>query len=176
MLSQVLWPFKVISLSSSWWVTSGKPPMYTAMILWGNSVDPDQIAPEGAFWSGSTLFAILSACFGHITLWHCLSSCSSFRSSDYSKYLGVGIFQHCVTIFPSSSRTWFAHKKPTVKTSLLQRWETKSAGSYDYGSYHIGDQRRLRRACASAQSHQSLRCSETWSMEVDERSDQKSDI
>ena len=34
--------------------------------------------------------------------------------------------------------------------------------------YHIGDQRRIRRACASAQSHKSLRCSQTWSMEVDE--------
>ena len=34
----------------------------------------------------------------------------------------------------------------------------------------IGDQRRLRRACASAQSRQSLRCSHTWSMEVNEGS------
>ena len=31
-------------------------------------------------------------------------------------------------------------------------------------------------SCASAQSRQSLRCSHTWSMEVDEGSDQKSDI
>ena len=49
------------------------------------------------------------------------------------------------------------------------------ASSWDYGTYHIGNQRRLRRACASAQSRQSLRCSHTWSMEVDERSNQKSD-
>ena len=27
---------------------------------WANSVDPDQTAPNGAVWSGSTLFAILS--------------------------------------------------------------------------------------------------------------------
>ena len=33
-------------------------------------------------------------------------------------------------------------------------------------------QRRLRRACASAQSRQGLLCSHTWSMEVDEGSDQ----
>ena len=51
------------------------------------------------------------------------------------------------------------------------------ASSWDYGTYHIGDQRRLRRACASAQSRQSLPCSHTWSMEVvEERSDRKSDI
>ena len=47
------------------------------------------------------------------------------------------------------------------------------ASSWDYGTYHIGDQRRLRRACASVQSRQSLRCSHTWSMEVDEGSDKK---
>ena len=56
----------------------------------------------------------------------------------------------------------------------------KQSGStrhLDYGSYryHIGDQRSLRRACGSAQSHQSLRCSHTWSMEEDEGSNQKSD-
>ena len=27
---------------------------------WANSADPDQTAPKGAVWSGSTLFAILS--------------------------------------------------------------------------------------------------------------------
>ena len=50
------------------------------------------------------------------------------------------------------------------------------ASSWGYGTYHIGDQRRLRRACGSAQSHQSLRSSHTWSMEIVEESDQKSDI
>ena len=50
------------------------------------------------------------------------------------------------------------------------------ASSWDYGTYHIGDQRRLRWTCASAQSRQSLRLSHTWSMEVDEGSDQNSDI
>ena len=46
------------------------------------------------------------------------------------------------------------------------------ASSWDFGTYHIGYQRRLRRACASAHSRQSLRCSHTWSMEVDEGSHQ----
>ena len=50
------------------------------------------------------------------------------------------------------------------------------ASSWDYGTYHIGDQRRLWQACTSMQSCQSLRCSHTWSMEVDEGSHQKSDI
>ena len=46
------------------------------------------------------------------------------------------------------------------------------ASSWDYGTYHIGDQRRLGQACAFAQSRQSLRCSHTWLMEVDEESNQ----
>ena len=50
---------------------------------------------------------------------------------------------------------------------------TKWASSWDYGTYHIGDQRRLRQACASAQSRQSLCCLHTWSIEVDEGSDKK---
>ena len=38
-------------------------------LLLANSADPDQTAPRGAVWSGSTLFAIPSASFGLITLW-----------------------------------------------------------------------------------------------------------
>ena len=48
--------------------------------------------------------------------------------------------------------------------------------STDYGTYHIGDQRMLRRACASTQTRQSLHCSHTGSMEEDEGSDKTSDI
>ena len=52
----------------------------------------------------------------------------------------------------------------------------KWASSWDYATYHIGEQRRLRRACASVQSPWSLRCLHIWSMEVDKGSNQKSDI
>ena len=52
-------------------------------------------------------------------------------------------------------------------TNVFFKW----ASSCDYGTYHIGNQRSLRRACT--QYHQSLRCSHTWSMEADEGSDQK---
>ena len=55
---------------------------------------------------------------------------------------------------------------------LFEIW----ASSWDCGTYHIGDLRRLRRACAPAQSRQSLRCLHIWSVEVNEGSDQKSDI
>ena len=42
-------------------------PKLSDRYTWTNSADPDQTG--GAVWSGSTLFAIPSASFGHITLW-----------------------------------------------------------------------------------------------------------
>ena len=44
-------------------------PMFSDRQVWANSVDPDLTAPRGAVRSGSTLFAIPSASFGHITLY-----------------------------------------------------------------------------------------------------------
>ena len=43
-------------------------PKFSDRQVWANSADPDQTAPRGAVWSGSTLFAIPSASFGCITL------------------------------------------------------------------------------------------------------------
>ena len=59
--------------------------------------------------------------------------------------------------------TVFSFSFVTIK---LQKWDS----SWDNGTYRTGDQRRLRRACASAQSNHSLRCSYTWTLEVDEGS------
>ena len=44
-------------------------PKFSDRYAWANSADPDQTAPRGAVWSGSTLFAIPSELFGLITLW-----------------------------------------------------------------------------------------------------------
>ena len=63
---------------------------------------------------------------------------------------------------------WKAVKHVYCLPLLTVKWTS----SWDFGTYHTGDQRRLRRACISAQSRQSLRCSHTWSMEVNEGSDQ----
>ena len=41
----------------------------TGQLGLGKQCSPDQTAPRGAVWSGSTLFAILSASFGCINLW-----------------------------------------------------------------------------------------------------------
>ena len=36
-------------------------PKFSDTQAWANSADPDQTAPRGAVWSGSTLFAVPSA-------------------------------------------------------------------------------------------------------------------
>ena len=46
----------------------------------------------------------------------------------------------------------------------------------DFGTGHTGEQQRIRRACAYAQSRQSLRCSHTQSMDAAEDSDKNVDL
>ena len=51
------------------WLTYRNDPKFSDRLIWTNSADPDQTAPRGAVWSGSTLFAIPAASFGCITHW-----------------------------------------------------------------------------------------------------------
>ena len=47
--------------------------------------------------------------------------------------------------------------------------------SSEFGTYSLCEQRRFRRACASAQSRQNLRCSLIQAVSQEEPSDRKSD-
>ena len=47
--------------------------------------------------------------------------------------------------------------------------------SSEFGTYRLCEQRRFRRACASAQSHQNLRCSLIQTVNQEEPSDRKPD-
>ena len=47
--------------------------------------------------------------------------------------------------------------------------------SSEFGTYRLCEQRRFRRACASAQSHQNLRCSLIQAVSQEEPSDRKPD-
>ena len=49
------------------------------------------------------------------------------------------------------------------------------AGSSEFGSYHLCEQRRFGRSCASAQSRQNLSCSLKQAMSQEEPSDRKPD-
>ena len=53
--------------------------------------------------------------------------------------------------------------------------ENKWAASSEFGTYHLCEQRRFRRACASAQSRQNLRCSLIQAVNQEEPSDRKPD-
>ena len=80
--------FKV--LKSNLESTYRNDPKFSDRYAWANSADPDQTAPRGAVWSGSTLFAILSALFGLITLWK--SHIVQIRVIT-TNFLGVRIFR-----------------------------------------------------------------------------------
>ena len=93
--------------------------------------------------------------------WRCITYlknyCSSYllcvKSCVYNIFWYTG---HCLFLISAYYYLFFwLH-------FLLSIW----ASSWDYGTYHIGDQRRLRRACASAQSRQSVRCSHKWNMQA----------
>ena len=56
-----------------------------------------------------------------------------------------------------------------IKTSL--KWTASS----EFGTYRLCEQRRFRRACASAQSRQNLRCSLIQAVSQEEPSDRKPD-
>ena len=57
--------FELLSLSCHFKGHYRNDPKFLDRQAWANSADPDQIAPRGAVWSGSTLFAIPSSSFGH---------------------------------------------------------------------------------------------------------------
>ena len=79
----------------------------------------------------------------------CISSCVSALS-----------YLICIKLLKDQV-TYCYHRIKCTATGGWQSLENDnsiSASSWDYGTYHIGDQQRLRQACASMQSRLSLRC------------------
>ena len=60
---------------------------------------------------------------------------------------------------------------PILKGEDIIKW----AASSEFGTYRLCEQRRFRRACASAQSRQNLRCSLIQAVSQEEPSDRKPD-
>ena len=74
----------------------------------------------------------------------------------------------------------FGTKKSPIfivcQCSLINKeGEINWATSSEFGTYRLCEQRRFRRACASAQSHQNLRCSLIQAVSQEEPSDRKPD-
>ena len=59
----------------------------------------------------------------------------------------------------------------TIRATEIYIW----AASSEFGTYRLCEQRRFRRACASAQSRQNLRCSLIQAVSQEEPSDRKPD-
>ena len=62
-----------------------------------------------------------------------------------------------------------------ITVSLWNMGAYKWAASSEFGTYRLCEQRRFRRACASAQSRPNLRCSLIQAMSQEEPSDRKPD-
>ena len=65
-------------------------PKFSDRYAWANSADPDQTAPRGAVWSGSTLFAIPSASF---RLFYSIEPHTSNFRVITTNVLGIQIFR-----------------------------------------------------------------------------------
>ena len=70
---------------------------------------------------------------------------------------------------------WLKHPAALLqKLARVLKFEIWTASS-EFGTYRLCEQRRFRRACASAQSRQSLRCSLIQAVSQEEPSDRKPD-
>ena len=58
---------------------------------------------------------------------------------------------------------------------IMRVFDDSWTASSEFGTYHLCEQRRFRRACASAQSRQNLRCSHIQAVNQEEPSDRKAD-
>ena len=70
---------------------------------------------------------------------------------------------------------WFFILAFVSSRSIQYESETIWAAPSKFGTYRICEQRRFRRACASAQSRQNLRCSLIQAVSQEEPSDRKPD-
>ena len=80
------------------------------------------------------------------------------RTNTYSKWQVDNL---CITSYESNF-------------TIVKLWYIWAAPS-EFGTYRICEQRRFRRACASAQSRQNLRCSLIQAVSQEEPSDRKPD-
>ena len=81
---------------------------------------------------------------------------------------------HCLFVyFSQSTKASLMDVLYTLHRLLLEHfiWTASS----EFGTYQLCEQRRFRRACASAQSRQNLRCSLIQAVSQEEPSDRKSD-
>ena len=102
---------------------------------------------------------------------------------DRAELLSLGIYMYF-----NSTVTFGIHQNSAVpflfiliqfKMIFWKTWMTLFiiwTASSEFGTYRLCEQRRFRRACASAQSRQNLRCSLIQAVSQEEPSDRKPDL
>ena len=90
------------------------------------------------------------------------------------------IFQEMFTkiiFYFSLNIEFYTHKVHCTRLAHVNSWCDiyKWAAPSEFGTYRLCEQRRFRRACASAQSRQNLRCSLIKAVSQEEPSDRKPD-
>ena len=72
----------------------------------------------------------------------------------------IALHEVCAILYNTHIYLFFVYYKELLKLEL-------SAGPFENGTYHTGKQRRLRQACASVQSRQSIPCLAHKNMQLD---------
>ena len=84
-------------------------------------------------------------------------------------------FEFVFALKLGKSSSWAKAPHPALKTKREMTKCINWTASNEFGTYRLCEQRRFRRACASAQSRQNLRCSLIQAVNQEEPSDRKPD-
>ena len=115
------------------------------------------------------ILSFISSYYSLFALWHMTPN--QTRLEDISAYKECFLkfsFRHEIVHCLSEVHSVGSQTK---QKKLSLKWPASS----EFGTYHICEQRRFRRACASAQSRQNLRCSLIQAVSQEEPSDRKPD-
>ena len=105
-------------------------------------------------------------------VWSEFSLCAKWAANDPS-FLRADI-EDCDQTGRMPRLIWVFAGRTCHFVGFIMRWLIWTASS-EFGTYRLCEQRRFRRACASAQSRQNLRCSLIQAVSQEEPSDRKPD-
>ena len=114
---------------------------------------------------------ISSQCLSNDSLSNNDTSSQNISLSHYNHLVHLGIISPHQNKHPSSKQFVTQIYKLAIQFPPTIIWAAPS----EFGTYRICEQRRFRRACASAQSRQNLRCSLIQAVSQEEPSDRKPD-
>ena len=102
---------------------------------------------------------------------------AEFPPVEWVTIFGVPCLYKHLYIYSDTIYNWWVLKFESQSRNLdtLYFFIIKWTASSEFGTYRLCEQRRFRRACASAQSRQNLRCSLIQAVNQEELSDRKPD-